>query len=385
MKNLFIRNGKEKYWVQKAQELASEFKKTASIHDVEGSFPFDHFSMLKDAGITALTVQKEFGGQGLPLYSFLLVQEEIAKGDGATALCLGWHNGTFIQLNETEKWTPAMLETISREAVEKGILINSAATEPKTGSPARGGKPETEAKRVNGNWVISGRKTFTSLAPALDYYIVTAWIEEKQGIGEFLIPKEADGLRIEETWNTLGMRSTRSDDLILEQVKVPAEYLVSMKGEAKKKLPQAWLLHIPACYLGIASAARDFAVEFAKEYQPNSLSHPISEIPEIRRKVALMDVELMKSRHFLYHVASLWEDSEKRNELGPTLMAVKTEVTNSAMNVVDLAMRIVGGHSLSRGNPLERYYRDVRAGLHNPPSDDITYKVLGDMGFREEA
>ena len=382
MNSLFIRNETEQHWVEKAKQLAEEFKVTSIEHDRNGTFPFDHFTRLKEEGFTKLTVKAEFGGEDFKLYPFLLVQEEIAKGDGATALCLGWHNGLFLQLKETEKWDPSLFERISKEAAQKGILLNSAATEPKTGSPARGGKPETEARKTKDGWLISGRKTFTSLAPALDYFIVTAWIEEKNTVGEFLIPKEADGLVIEETWDTLGMRSTRSDDLLLNQVLVASDALVSLKGMGKS-VPQAWLLHIPAVYLGIAQAARDYAVQFAKDYQPNSLPHPISEVPEVRRKVALMDLQLMNTRHFMYHAASIWDSQrEERLELGPALMAVKTAVTNTAIEVVDLAMRVVGGQSLSKHAPLERYYRDVRAGLHNPPSDDITYKVLGDQAFK---
>nr|WP_245855830.1 acyl-CoA dehydrogenase family protein [Bacillus oleivorans] len=381
MQPLFIRNETEQFWVEKAKRLAEEFKETAIEHDRSATFPFDHFTRLKEEGFTKLTVMEEYGGVNFSLYPFLLVQEEIAKGDGATALCLGWQNGLFLQLKETQKWEPDKFEWISRVAVQKGILLNSAATEPKTGSPARGGKPETEAKQTNEGWVISGRKTFTSLAPALDYFIVTAWIEEKNTIGEFLIAKESEGLKIEETWDSLGMRSTRSDDLILDHVLVSHDAMVSLKGTAKS-IPQAWLLHIPAVYLGIAQAARDYAVQFAKDYQPNSMPHPISEVPEVRRKVAQMDLQLMNARHFMYHVASLWDtNGTARLELGPALMAVKTAVTNAAIEVVDLAMRVVGGHSLSKSAPLEKYYRDVRAGLHNPPSDDITYKVLGDQAF----
>ncbi|WP_243355272.1 acyl-CoA dehydrogenase family protein [Bacillus litorisediminis] len=383
MNSIFIRNKTEQHWVEKARQLAEEFKVTSTEHDCNATFPFDHFARLKEEGFTKLTVKAEYGGSGFTLYPFLLVQEELAKGDGATALCLGWHNGLFLQLKETEKWEPAVFERLSKEAAQKGFLLNSAATEPKTGSPARGGRPETEAKRTKDGWIITGRKTFTSLAPALDYFIVTAWIQEKNAIGEFLIPKEAKGLVIKETWDTLGMRSTRSDDLILNQVLVSNEAFVSLKGMGKN-VPQAWLLHIPAVYLGIAQAARDYAVQFATEYQPNSLPHPISEVPEVRRKVALMDLQLMNARHFLYHVASLWDSQDEvRLELGPTLMAVKTAVTNAAIEVVDLAMRVVGGHSLSKNAPLEKYYRDVRAGLHNPPSDDITYKVLGDQALNK--
>jgi alkylation response protein AidB-like acyl-CoA dehydrogenase len=223
------------------------------------------------------------------------------------------------------------------------------------------------------------------MAPALDYFIVSATITETGEVADFLIPRLAKGVRIEETWDTLGMRGTRSDDLILEDVEVPEEALVEMKSQKKKGSPQGWLLHIPACYLGIAIAARNEAIRFAQTYQPNSLSHPIKELPEVRRKIAEIDIELMTARHFMYSVAEKWDQyPDKRPYIGPELAAVKYAATNAAVKIVDQAMRIVGGQSLFTSSPLQRFYRDVRAGLHNPPADDITLSLLAQRAFSHE-
>ncbi len=364
-----------------ADTLSKQFAERARQNDEEGRFPFENFKELKEVGFVRLTVPKKYGGGELSLYDFLLIQEKIAEGDGATALSLGWHNGIVMNIRDSNKWDEQKFAQICYEIVNEGKLINSCATEPSSGSPARGGKPLTSARKDGSEWIINGHKTFTSLAPALDYFIVTAAIEETGEVGEFLIPKEADGLRIEKTWNTLGMRATRSDDLLLTKVKVQGDALLSIRTQQKPE-PQGWLLHIPACYLGIAKAARNYAVQFAKKYQPQSLPHPISEVPEVRRKVAEMDIEMMKARHFMYHVAYLWDHFPgKRKKMGEELAAVKYVVTNSAINIVDMAMRIVGGQSLMKEHPLERYYRDVRAGLHNPPADDLTFVKLGQKAF----
>ncbi|PYZ96839.1 acyl-CoA dehydrogenase [Alteribacter lacisalsi] len=386
MRDLFLLTDEQNKRNEKLESLVPLFKERAAEYDRNASFPFDNFADLKKAGFFTLTVPESFGGQGGSLYDYLLVQEKIAEGDAATALSLGWHNGLVMQLRDTGKWEPEMFEAICREIVKDGVLINSAATEPATGSPARGGKPETRAKRLrDGGYEISGKKTFTSLAPILDYFIVTATVEETGETGEFKIPRESRGLSIEETWNTLGMRATRSDDLILDRVKINAEDYVAKRQPGHGRGPQGWLLHIPACYIGVAKAARNDAVAYAETYQPNSLNHPIKEVPEVRRKTAEMDLKLMQARHFMYHVAKLWDDfPERRGELGAELAAVKTTATNAAVEVVDLAMRIVGGQSLMKSMPFERYYRDVRAGLHNPPSDDITTNVLAGRAYPEK-
>ncbi len=86
----------------------------------------------------------------------------------------------------------------------------------------------------------------------------------------------------------------------------------------------------------------------------------------------------MRARYFLYSVADKWDEAndETRSGMQPELGAVKLAVTNAAITVVDLAMRVAGARSLSVKNPLQRYYRDVRAGLHNPPMDDMTIQAL---------
>lgn len=380
----FIKTKGQKDLLLKTEKLSKEFALTADEHDREGSFPFNNFDRLKEEGYLKLTIPKKNGGDGATLYEFLIVQEKIAQGNAATALSLGWHLGLLMHLNETKKWDVATYNRVCKEIITDNKIINSAATEPNSGSPARGGKPETTAKRKNDKWVINGKKIFTSLAPALDYFIVPATIEETGDIGDFLIPRIATGLSIVETWDTLGMRGTRSDDLILASVEVPIDALVERKKRKEKPSAQGWQLHIPACYIGIAIAARNEAVEFAKTYQPTSLPHPIKDVPEVRRKVAEMDLLLTTARTMMYSVAEKWDNEpDNRFKLAYELAAVKTIVTNHAVEVVDLAMRVVGGQSLFKSNALQRHYRDVRAGLHNPPSDDITFKLLADRAFRD--
>ncbi|KKI93808.1 acyl-CoA dehydrogenase [Bacillus sp. SA1-12] len=379
----FIKTSDQKKLLEKTDKLAKEFTLTADKYDREGNFPFRHFNRLKEEGFLKLTIPKQYGGDGATLYEFLMVQEKIAQGDAATALSLGWHLSLLMDVHITKKWEIAIYEKICKEIILDHKLINSAATEPNSGSPARGGKPETTAVKKDDNWVINGKKIFTSLAPALDYFIVPATIEETGEIGDFLIPRTQRGVSIEETWDTVGMRGTRSDDLILNSVEVPFDALVERKVKKERPAAQGWLLHIPACYIGVAVAARNEAVEFAKTYQPTSLTHPIKEVPEVRRKVAEIDLKLTTARTFMYAVADKWDaDPTNRANLAYDLAAVKTIVTNAAVEVVDLAMRIVGGQSLFMSNALQRHYRDVRAGLHNPPSDDITSKILADRAFR---
>ncbi|MGG3583407.1 acyl-CoA dehydrogenase family protein [Priestia megaterium] len=375
----FVNKNQESTY-EKLLPLVEKFKKRAFKIDEEGTFPFENIQELKEAGYTRLSLESKYGGNELRLYDFLLFQELIAQGDASTALSIGWHMGITMDLREKQPWNQQILDFIFKE-IEKGALINTAATEPKTGSPTRGGKPETTAVKTKEGWRINGRKTFTTMSPVLNYFLVKASIEGEEEIGLFLIPRETSGLSIEETWDMIAMRGTGSHDLVLENVDIKYDFLVERLGGFKKNEPSGWLLHIPACYMGTAIAARDYAVAFATEYSPNSIEGTISELPNVQRLVGEMELELMQARHFMYSVASKWDETSDRAALVGELAAVKHVVTNSACTVVDKAMRIVGARSLQRSNPLQRYYRDVRAGLHNPPMDDMTIVNLAKQAF----
>ncbi|WP_085524248.1 acyl-CoA dehydrogenase family protein [Tuberibacillus sp. Marseille-P3662] len=381
----FVKNDRQERLFSKAERLASLIKDRAGETDRSATFSLDNLHELKVHDYVSLTLPKAYGGEELSLYEFVLLQERLAVGDGSTALSMGWHLGTMMELSEQTLWDEATFTWIANEVGTQKKVLNRAATEPATGSPTRGGIPETRAVRQGDQYIINGHKTFTTMANVLDYYIVTAYVEELETVGSFLIDRDRAGVSVEHTWDVLGMRGTGSDDLILENVTVPKDRLVEVVQSSKKSSPKGWLLHIPACYLGIAIAARNDAIQFAKSYQPNSLDTTISEVPHIKQKIGEMDLELMKARHFMYAVAERWDqDPDQRVNMGTELAAVKTVATNAANHVVDLALRIAGGRGLSKKSTFERYYRDVRAGLHNPPMDDAVIQMLAGQALKDD-
>ncbi|ALS24419.1 acyl-CoA dehydrogenase family protein [Paenibacillus naphthalenovorans] len=346
---------------------------------------------LKKAGYHTYAVPKEFGGEGASLYDILLCQERLAQADASTALAIGWHHITLFHLTHNRLWESETFERLCRAVVEQGALINRADSEAATGSPSRGGKPQTTAEWTGSGFVLNGRKAFTSLSTALGYVIVSARDDLAGGISDFLIPIDTEGLRIDPTWNMVGMRGTASHDLVLDRVKLPESARVYTKtpGESNGRLNFA-MLNIPACYLGIAIAASKEAITFASRYQPNSLDNPIIQLPHIRQKIGQMELELTAARHFLYGVAGRWsQEAELRAEehrfVSPDIAAVKQFAIQSALSIVDKAMRVVGIHGLSQTHLLQRLYRDVRFGLHNPPMEDYTLEMLAHRAIDEAA
>lgn len=382
VRELFVKSSKQWEWIGRLSGLEEDFKKRAPIIDEQGRFPSENINALREIGYTKVTLPEEFGGYGFSLYDAILTQETLGSYDASTALSIGWTLMTVGELFENRYWEPNKLAYFAEE-VNKGAIINRAVSELATGSPVRGGRPKTKATWVDGKWIINGRKSYTTCSPELDYFLTSSWIEAKETVGFFLIPKEAEGLSIEENWDVISMRGTGSHDLVLKNVAVDESDLVEIPSYHTGFKLNGWALIIPATYLGIAQAARDYAVQFASAHSPNSIKGPISQLPNVQALLGEIELELAKARFTLYGTAEAFISVERRKSLTNEPLIAKHVVTNSALKVVDKAMRVVGAKSLNLSNPLQRYYRDVRAGLHNPPMDDLTISKLAETAFQQ--
>lgn len=391
VRQLFVRTGRQERFLALAELLAVRLARDGSRHDRDNTFPYEHYDMLRSAGYHVLTVPERLGGLGATLTETITAQEKLAAGEPATALSIGWHLCVIGKQAEARTWPEDVFERICREAVEHGALINSAASERETGSPSRGGRPFTTAGRTRSGWVLNGRKSFLSMAPVLRYAVVSAGIEGEEGGGWFLVPMDLPGIRILDTWDSLGMRATGSHDVEFRDVHLPPEALVEPFGPGQTCQVNAgggagWGLIIPSIYLGIAQAARDFILDYALTRKVSTLPGTIAEVPRIRALLGEIDHDLLAARSLLYTLAERWDgEPEQRDRLVPLLGAGKMIATNHAIRIVDRAMRIAGIAGLSRSLPLERFYRDVRAGLSNPPMDDAALAALADAALKEAA
>lgn len=370
--NQFIKTPEQQALIDQLRALQATFQAREPELDVRGSFPFENIKDLKQLDYHTITLPQEHGGQGFGLYEYVLAQEAIAEGSGATALSIGWHVGIVLEYAENRHWTPQSADWLMAE-IANGALINTAATEANAGSPARGAMPQTTAVAEGNHYVINGEKTYTSMAPALDYIFVTAATETDEVITG-IIPRHADGVSIDETWDMLAMRGTASHTLVLDSVRIPKNHILKPAGAAAAA--KGWLLHIPACYIGIAAAARAYAVEFAANYSPASLDKPIAETPSIRQTIGEMELQLATARHLLYGTVERYVHAANKAEMEEALNVTKIAVTQAAMGIVDKAMKIVGSRALSEDNPMHRHYLNVRAGLYNPPMEDMVKAQL---------
>ncbi len=383
LKDLFIKTERQQYWLEQLASISEPIKAEAKEVDEQSHFPYEAHKLLLQIGYPKLTLPKEYGGEGLSVYDMVLVQETLASYDENASLSLGWTLGVVGEIYEKKLWADDLLSFFAQE-IKTGAIINRAVSEAATGSPTRGGRPETNAVSIEEGWLLNGRKIFTTASPVLDYFLTSAWIEEKNQIGFFLVHKDAQGLSIEENWEMSAMRGTSSHDLVLNDVIVRTNHLVELPSHPSGGKINGWILHIPATYLGIAQAARDYALHFANHHQPNSLNAPISTLPNVQQLLGDIELKLHQARFVLYGVAEAYDDPARRGLITNEMAIAKHTVTNLAIEIVDKAMRVVGAKSLQLTNPLQRYYRNVRAGLHNPPMDDMTIITLAKAAIEQQ-
>lgn len=377
----YPKTARQAEFIALADRLAEQIAERAAEHDRAGTFPYEAFRALHEAGYLALTVPEEYGGRGADPLEVALAQERLAHGDGSVALGATMHLGLIGRLATTRTWPEDLFARICREVVADGALLNAAASEPALGSPSRGGLPATTATKSADGWRITGRKTWTSLAPALRYVTVSTAIHDGDAPPRragFLVPTAAPGFSVEETWDNLGMRASGSHDVVLEEVWVPDDALLPGDDSAPQGDPRAWTTLTGATYLGIAGAARDYAVRYARERRPTGLPGPIAELQTIQHRVAEIELLLVQARAVLYGAAEAWQERpDARDEIAWQISAGKYLATNHAIRATDLALRVVGAAGLARSQPLERHFRDVRAGLGHPPADDATLTQIG--------
>lgn len=370
-----------------AEPLAQRFAARAMAHDADGSFPFENFDDLRDAGLTALTVPETYGGLGADELDYALTLERLAWGDASTALALGMSLSNIGQLVEGNLW-PERLPALLREVVAEGATLNAAQAEPDLGSPSYGGLPATTARRdpETGGWRINGRKIYTTGAPVLRYFVTLATVEEEgqpTRLGSFLIPNDAPGVRVERTWDAMALRASGSDDLLLDDARLPADALLDARPvgapDPRAALGLPWgSLTLAAVYTGVARAARDEIARFAATRKPTALGKPLGELPTVRLRLGEIESLLLVSERMMYGLAEDWVTlpTEARPDLRQQLPLMKSVTTNNAVRVTDLALRTAGGSGLQRGR-LERLFRDARAGLINAPVDDVILQNAG--------
>jgi alkylation response protein AidB-like acyl-CoA dehydrogenase len=378
---------REQRFIDLAAKLADDFAQRAAQHDEEESFPHENYARLKEHGYTIMTIPEQLGGLGASLLERIKAQERLAQGCGATALAINMHfNVLGLLIDLHRKFKAPNVEEMLRQIARERLICGGSGSEPD--NAVINLRPRTTARPANGGWLVNGRKIFGTQSIALDYFFAEAtWEDAPQGatiITFFIVPRETPGLAFKDDWHVMGMRATASRSSELTDAFVPERGVVlqrpvSRSGRITRVFAKAPFA-IGAPYIGIAVAARNFVVDFMRDRQRFPLKHPMSHLPSVYNKVGEMDVLIEGARAVMWKAAAEVDHDEPGSWSRKAVAARMIAIENS-VRVVDLALRAVGGASYFRRLPLERFFRDVRAGLYHPFDSDETLEFLGKSAF----
>ena len=373
-------------------EFEAELAKRAAEVDRTGAFPRESLDLLRAAGLLALTARRVDGGEEAGLLQAAAVVRQAGRGCASTALILAMQ---LIHLRTAARsdWPERLRAQIGRGAVRSGALINALRVEPALGTPARGGLPATLARRTAGGWSITGRKIYSTGAPGLTFMLVFARAEPTGSpdtseaaprTGLFLVPAQSPGVRIEATWDQLGLRGSGSDDVVFDNVQVPADHALDLRPPADWARPDpdttAWnTLLVAALYTGVAEAARDWVVTFLRGRAPANLGAPLATLPRVQEAVGRMEALLLANRRLIAGAAA--EADAGRSPSPSECGLLKTIAAGNAIEAVQTTVQLAGNHGLSRANPLERHLRDVLCACVHTPQPDAAFIAAGRLAL----
>lgn len=364
-------------------DMLARFHERAPIYDRENRFFQEDFEELRQAGYLTIAVPEDFGGQGLTLAEVVRQQRRLAYHAPATALAVNMHVYWTGVAADIRRSGDTSLDWILREAAAGEIF---AAGHAETGNDLPVLLSTSRAERVDGGYRLSGHKMFGSLTPVwtrLGVHAMDASDPAAPKVVHAFVPRGTPGYIVKETWDTLGMRATRSDDTILDGVFVPDRYIARVvpAGAIDPFVGGvfAWaLLNFGAIYCAIAERARDLAITSARKRTSLGVSRTMAYHPELQHLFSEMQLEIESMGPHLEKVAEDWSSGVDHGAAWPMkIVAAKYHCVEGAKRVVDLALTSSGGAGMFKSSELERLYRDVRAGGFHPANTMLTHEIVG--------
>ena len=356
----------------------------APRYDQENAFFTEDFNELRDAGYLLLPVPTEFGGRGLALEEVVREQRRLAYYAAPTALAINMHLYWCGVAADLWRAGDDSLAWVLEEAARGHVF---AAGHAESGNDIPGLLSTSVAERVDGGYRITGHKSFGSLTPVWTYLGLHGMDLSDPAhpkVVHAFMPRNTEGYAIRETWDSLGMRATRSDDTILDGAFVPDRYIARVVPAGAAGLDAfvlamfAWgLLGFGNIYCGMARRALDLTVDSLKKKKSIAITRTMAHHPEAQHHVAEMGMELEAIEPHLERVAHDWSTGVNHGALWPMkIMAAKYRAVEGAWRVVDTALDLAGGFGVLRRAGLERLWRDARLGRIHPGNAMLTHEIV---------
>ena len=326
--------------------------------DEDQAVPHEIHGMFRENGLLRLKIPEAYGGVPADSVTCTLVIEEVAKVDGSSSLLLVNHLaglGPFLE-GTTEEQKAAFLPDIA----EQGHIVGFALTEPEAGSDAA--SLQTRAVKVADGYRLTGTKCFITNGGLARYYVLFATLdpaEGKGGITAFLIEDGSPGFGVGKKEDKMGMRSSPTTDLLLEDVPVPGANRIGEEGKGwpllLAGLSETRIL-IAALSVGLADGATEVAARYA--LQRSQFGKPVAQFQGLRFLLADMQIGIESARSLTYRAALMQDAGDPRVRMFASM--AKCYASDTAMRVTTDAVQVMGGYGYMKDYPIERMMRDAK-------------------------
>jgi isovaleryl-CoA dehydrogenase len=359
----------------KAREVTqSVVAPKAAMIDRERRFPREGLDALAGAGLTGLLVPEQYGGVGGSLSDLVQVLMEVGKGCGSTAMCFLMHCCGSAVI--AAKATPEQGEKWLRPAASGASLATLAFSERGTG--AHFYIPDLTMTANGTGLTLNGRKSFITSGGEAQLYPVLVKSPSAEGLDIFVVTRDMPGVSFQGPWEGIGMAGNSSIAGNFENVSVPESNRLGAPGDGQALVfdvvAPTFLSGLAAVSVGIAQAALEAAIEHAKS-RAYSSGQSLAEVPVIQSYIAGMAVQTESARQLVLAAAAA-ADAGEETAL-PLLFEAKIGATEAAQHVTQTAMEVGGGQAYSRALPMERHWRDARAGSVMAPTNEVLSTWLG--------
>jgi len=341
------------------KEFADEVVAPGAVErDRSKEFPVDIFKQLSDMGMMGLPFPEEYGGAGADTVSFAIVTEELSRACASTGITYSAHislGGAPLNLFGTDEQKQKYLTPICTGESFGAFGL----TEPNAGSDAGG--TETTAVEDGDDWVINGSKVFITNASYAKHLAITAITDIKDGkkeISAIIVPTDAEGFKVISNYEKMGLNASNTTELILENVRVPKENLLGVRGNGFRQFLttlDGGRIGIGAMAVGIAQAAFDRALQYSKERK--QFGKTLSQFQVTQFKLADMALKIELARNMVYKAAWL---KDQGRPFSKEASMCKLYASEMAMEVCDEAIQIHGGYGYMKEYEVERYLRDAK-------------------------
>ena len=337
----------------------NEVAPVAKEYDVAEKYPHEVMDKAAEMGMLGSIIPMEYGGAGYNNLESAIITEELFAVDPGIGLCIT--SASFGAHAIMEYGTDDQKERFLSPIAEGEAIMGAAISEPDTGSDVS--SVSTRAEKDGDEWVINGNKMWITNGSVGDYYVVLCETDPDadgryNGFSQIVVEADRDGFESEKITGKLGIRSSDTAELILNDVRVPDENLVGTRGMGFLQQMQFFdetRTAVAAQGVGIAKGASEAALSYAEERE--QFGREIGEFQAIQHKLAEMHTETEAARNLTYKAAWNVDQGEDITKLASMAKEFASRV---AVDVANEAVQIHGGSGFVNDFPVERFYRDAK-------------------------